>query len=41
MDATYAEELRRALDRGVEAICYRCAIDTDGIEVDGPLTIVF
>ena len=35
IDPTYGEELQRAMGRGVEAICYDCAITTTGINVRG------
>ena len=41
IDPTYAEELHRAMGRGVEAICYDCQIDTTGIQVRKPLQLVF
>ena len=39
IDPTYAKELQRAMARGVEAICYDCAIETTGIQVRQPLTL--
>lgn len=39
IDPTYAEELHRAMGRGVEAICYDCEIDTAGIQVRKPLKL--
>jgi sugar fermentation stimulation protein A len=39
IDPTYAEELQRAMARGVEAICYDCDIETTGIQVRKPLTL--
>ncbi|MDA1099914.1 MAG: DNA/RNA nuclease SfsA [Proteobacteria bacterium] len=39
IDPTYAKELRRAMGRGVEMICYDCDIETTGIQVRGPLTL--
>ena len=41
IDPTYAVGLARALDAGVEAICYYCHIDVEGIEVEGALPLVF
>lgn len=39
IDPTYAAGLRRALDRGVEAICYSCTISAEEIELHRPLPI--
>ncbi|MDP6832450.1 MAG: DNA/RNA nuclease SfsA [Alphaproteobacteria bacterium] len=39
IDPAYAEELHRAMGRGVEAICYDCRIDTAGIQVRNPLKL--
>ena len=39
IDPDYAAGLARALEAGVEAICYDCAITTDGIEVAGRLPL--
>ncbi len=39
IDPTYARELQRAMGRGVEAICYDCAIETTGIQVRNALTL--
>ena len=41
IDPTYAVGLARALEAGVEAICYYCHIDIEGIEVEGALPLVF
>ena len=40
IDPAYASGLARAREAGVEAICYVCRIETDGIEVEGALPIV-
>ncbi len=40
IDPAYALGLARAKAAGVEAICYVCRIETDGIEVEGALPIV-
>ena len=40
IDPTYASGLARAREANVEAICYVCRIETDGIEVEGALPIV-
>jgi sugar fermentation stimulation protein A len=40
IDPTYADGLRTALGRGVEAICRRCDVTPEGIEVASPLAIV-
>jgi len=40
IDPTYANELEKAMVQGVEAICYDCAINTEGIEVRAPLRLV-
>jgi len=37
IDPTYAEALKVALDKGVEALCYSCKITTKGIVVDKPV----
>lgn len=39
IDPAYAAGLRRAMARGVEALCYGCTITLDGIEVDRPLPL--
>ena len=40
IDPTYANELEKAMVQGVEAICYDCTINTEGIEVRAPLRLV-
>ncbi|MFD1626755.1 DNA/RNA nuclease SfsA [Azospirillum griseum] len=39
LDPAYDAALRRALDSGVEALCWSCAITTDAIELQDPLTV--
>ena len=39
IDPTYANELEKAMVQGVEAICYDCTINTEGIEVRAPLRL--
>lgn len=39
LDPTYHDGLRRALDSGVEALCWSCAITPESIELDRPLPI--
>ena len=39
LDPTYHDGLRRALDSGVEALCWSCAITPEAIELDRPLPI--
>ena len=41
IDPGYAAGFGRARAAGVEAICYACAISTDRIEVERPLTLAF
>lgn len=41
IDATYDEELKTALKRGVEVICYQCDVRTDEIFVTTPVPIAF
>ena len=41
IDPNYATGFGRARAAGVEAICYACAISTDGIEVERPLALAF
>ena len=41
IDPGYAEALRDARDRGVEAICYSCNLRPDAIELAAPVEIVF
>ncbi|MBF0094503.1 MAG: DNA/RNA nuclease SfsA [Alphaproteobacteria bacterium] len=40
IDPAYDSALRKAIAKGVEAICYSCTLDTLGIAVDGPLPLV-
>ena len=37
IDPAYAEAHRAAVDRGVEALCYRCHVSTTGIRLAEPL----
>ncbi|MGA1860585.1 DNA/RNA nuclease SfsA [Brevundimonas sp. HT1-5] len=39
LDPVYHDGLRRALDSGVEALCWSCAITPESIELDRPLPI--
>ena len=39
IDPAYAEAFADACAAGVEAICYRCAVTTDGIDIIAPLPI--
>lgn len=39
LDPAYDAGLRRALDSGVEALCWSCAITPDAIELDRPLPL--
>lgn len=39
LDPGYARALARALDRGVEALCYACTLSTEAIEVADPLPL--
>ncbi len=39
LDPTYDAGLRRALESGVEALCWACAITPDAIELDRPLPL--
>lgn len=39
IDPGYDEALRRAMDAGVEAICYACRLDERGIVIDRPLPV--
>ncbi|CAO3405699.1 Sugar fermentation stimulation protein SfsA [Azospirillum largimobile] len=39
LDPAYHDGLRRALDSGVEALCWSCAITPESIELDRPLPI--
>lgn len=41
IDATYDEELKLAIKRGVEVICYQCDVGTDEIKVTTPVPIAF
>jgi sugar fermentation stimulation protein A len=40
IDPAYAASFSAALKRGVEAVCYRCAVDLEGVSVTAPLPIV-
>ena len=42
IDPVYATSLRRAIDQGVEVLCYTAEISTDGIELGGtlPFTLI-
>ncbi len=39
LDPAYDAGLRRAMARGVEAVCWACALSPDAIELDRPLPI--
>ncbi len=39
IDPTYAAGLRRALESGVEAVCWSCRITPEAIELDRPLPL--
>lgn len=39
LDPAYFAGLRRALDSGVEALCWSCAISPESIELDRPLPV--
>jgi len=39
IDPAYDAALKTALDQGVEALCYACAVTTEGIEVTKPLPL--
>lgn len=41
IDPTYDEELKNALKRGVEVICYQCDVGTDEIKVTTPVPVAF
>jgi len=41
IDPTYDEELKTAIKRGVEVICYQCEVGTDEIKVTTPLPVAF
>ncbi|HYM33629.1 MAG TPA: DNA/RNA nuclease SfsA [Candidatus Cybelea sp.] len=41
IDGIYAAALDKALERGVEALCYICRVGLDGIEVDRRVPIEF
>lgn len=41
IDPTYDAELKTAIKRGVEVICYQCRVETDEINVDSPLPVAF
>ena len=39
IDPVYAEALDRAIDKGVEAICYQCRVSLEAIELENPLPL--
>jgi sugar fermentation stimulation protein A len=39
IDPVYAEALDRAIDKGVEAICYQCRVSLNAIELEKPLPL--
>ncbi len=39
IDPAYGDALAKALEKGVEALCYRCDMGLEAIEVDGPMPI--
>lgn len=39
IDPAYGDALDKALEKGVEALCYSCDIGLEAIEVDGPMPI--
>jgi sugar fermentation stimulation protein A len=39
IDPRYAEALKQAREKGVEAICYGCNISLEGIEMESPLPL--
>jgi len=41
IDPTYDSELKTAIKRGVEVICYQCRVGTDEVVVDRPLPVAF
>ena len=41
IDPTYDEELKNAIKRGVEVICYQCRLSTEEISVDQALPVAF
>ncbi len=41
IDPTYDAELKTAIKRGVEVICYQCRVETNEINVDSPLPVAF
>ncbi|SCA57378.1 Sugar fermentation stimulation protein homolog [Candidatus Terasakiella magnetica] len=41
IDPTYDEELKNALKRGVEVICYQCDVGIDEIKVTTPVPVAF
>lgn len=41
IDPTYDEELKAAIKRGVEVICYQCDVGLDEIKVTGALDVAF
>lgn len=40
IDPTYAEEIKKAIDEGVEIICYRTHISPDEIVIDKPVPFI-
>jgi len=41
IDPTYDAELKNALKRGVEVVCYQCDVGLDGITVTRPVPVAF
>lgn len=39
IDPAYAKALKKAMDAGVEAVCYGCDVKPDGITIARPLTL--
>lgn len=39
IDPAYAAALDRAMDRGVEVLCYACQVTLEGIEIERPLPL--
>lgn len=39
IDPAYGDALDKALEKGVEALCYSCDVGLEAIEVDGPMPI--
>ncbi len=40
IDPAYGDALAKALEKGVEALCYSCDMGLEAIEVDGPMPIM-